>query len=426
MLLIRNAAQVVSPPPAEAPLAGKAMGAVVVREGVDVLCEGDRIAAVGPGLAAEGAQVIDAGGGVVVPGFVDPHTHLVFAGSREHELEWKLQGCSYQEILAAGGGILRTVRDTRAATEDELYAQSLTRLARAVAHGTTTIEIKSGYGLDIETELKQLRVARRLSERGLADVTTTFLGAHAFPPEMARAAYIDIVVNEMLPQVAPLADACDVFCEEGVYTVAEARRILAAAREYGLALRVHADEFGDTGGGRLAAELRALSADHLAGTAPEVMAALRDAGTVGVLLPGTPLALLSEHFAPAREMTAVGLPVALATDCNPNCYSESMLLAQQLAVFRMRMTPAEALTAATLNAAFAAGRPGRGAIAPGWRADLLVCDIPDWRHLTYHFGVNHVGTVVSAGETVVEGGVFEDVRIPEEIRGPRVQISQLC
>jgi len=405
MLLIRNAAQVVSPPPAETPLAGEAMGAVVVREGVNVLCDGDRIVAIGPGLAAEGARIIDAAGGVVVPGFVDPHTHLVFAGSREHELEWKLQGRSYREILAAGGGILRTVRDTRTATEEELYAQSLARFARAVAHGTTTIEIKSGYGLDIATELKQLRVARRLSERGLADVTTTFLGAHAFPPDVARDTYIDIVVNEMLPQAAPLSDACDVFCEEGVYTVAEAQRILEAAREHGLALRVHADEFGDTGGGRLAAELRALTADHLAGTAPEVMAALRDAGTVGVLLPGTPLALLSEHFAPARDMIAAGLPVALATDCNPNCYSESMLLTQQLAVFRMRMTPAEALTAATVNAAFAAGRPGRGALAPGWRADLLVCNVPDWRHLTYHFGVNHVGAVVSGGKVVVEGGV---------------------
>ena len=310
-----------------------------------------------------------------------------------------MQGRSYQDILADGGGILRTVRETRAADEEELREQSLKRLRNATRTGTTTIEVKSGYGLQREEELKQLRVARWLGEQGLAEVVSTFMGAHALPDDTSRAEYLE-QLEQMLPDAAELAEYCDVFCEEGAFTVDESRRLLEAAREAGMGLRIHADEFGDSGGGMLGAELSVASADHLAGSTLDTIEALRDAGTTGILLPGTPLALLSSDFAPARKMVAAGLPLALATDCNPNCYTESMQMVMQLAVFRMGLTPAEALTAATLNGALALGRSNRGAIAPGWRADLLVCDVPDYRHLTYHFGINHVETVIIGGRVV--------------------------
>ena len=399
MLLLKGAAQVASPPASDSPLAGDAMGRIELHTRSDVAIRNGRIVEVGRKLDYPDAETIDARGKVVVPGFVDPHTHLVWAGSREHELEWKLQGRSYQDILADGGGILRTVRETRAADEEELREQSLKRLRNATRTGTTTIEVKSGYGLQREEELKQLRVARWLGEQGLAEVVSTFMGAHALPDDTSRAEYLE-QLEQMLPDAAELAEYCDVFCEEGAFTVDESRRLLEAAREAGMGLRIHADEFGDSGGGMLGAELSVASADHLAGSTLDTIEALRDAGTTGILLPGTPLALLSSDFAPARKMVAAGLPLALATDCNPNCYTESMQMVMQLAVFRMGLTPAEALTAATLNGALALGRSNRGAIAPGWRADLLVCDVPDYRHLTYHFGINHVETVIIGGRVV--------------------------
>ncbi|MAE56590.1 MAG: imidazolonepropionase [Candidatus Poseidoniia archaeon] len=396
MLLLKGAAQVVTPPASDSPLTGDMMGRVELHTRSDVAIRNGRIVEVGRKLDYPDAEVIDARGKVVVPGFVDPHTHLVWAGSREHELEWKLQGRSYQDILADGGGILRTVKETRAASEEELREESLHRLRNATRYGTTTIEIKSGYGLQREDELKQLRVARWLGEQGLAEVVSTFMGAHAFPPDSSRSEYIE-QIEEMLPEVAELAEYCDVFCEEGAFTTNESRRLLEAAREAGMGLRIHADEFGDTGGGTLGAELKVASADHLSGSSMATIEALRDAGVTGILLPGTPLALLESKFASARKMVAAELPLALATDCNPNCYTESMQLVMQLAVFRMKLTPGEALTAATLNGALALGRSNRGAIASGWRADLLVCNVPDYRHLTYHFGINHVETVIIGG-----------------------------
>ena len=379
MLLLKGAAQVASPPASDSPLAGDAMGRIELHTRSDVAIRNGRIVEVGRKLDYPDAETIDARGKVVVPGFVDPHTHLVWAGSREHELEWKLQGRSYQDILADGGGILRTVRETRAADEEELREQSLKRLRNATRTGTTTIEVKSGYGLQREEELKQLRVARWLGEQGLAEVVSTFMGAHALPDDTSRAEYLE-QLEQMLPDAAELAEYCDVFCEEGAFTVDESRRLLEAAREAGMGLRIHADEFGDSGGGTLGAELSVASADHLTGSTMDTIEALRDAGTTGILMPGTPL--------------------ALATDCNPNCYTESMQMVMQLAVFRMGLMPAEALTAATLNGALALGRSNRGAIAPGWRADLLVCDVPDYRHLTYHFGINHVETVIIGGRVV--------------------------
>ena len=223
------------------------------------------------------------------------------------------------------------------------------------------------------------------------------MGAHALPEGSDRRAYV-LDVIDMLPEVRELADFCDVFCEEGAFTVDESRKVLEAAMKEGFGLKIHADEFGDTGGGQLAAELGVISADHLAGSTTETFVALKEAGTIGVLLPGTPFAILSDHFAPARKMIANNLPIALATDCNPNCYTESMQLVQQLAVFRMNMTPSEALVASTINSAFAIGKTDRGCIAKGWRADLIICDIPDYRHLTYHFGKNHVESVIVGGK----------------------------
>ena len=399
MLLLRGAMEVVTPKPTSIPLVGEAMGQVIRHPHADVLIDGNQILEVGQNLDPSNSKVIDVSGKVIVPGFVDPHTHLVWSGSREHELEWKLEGRTYQEILADGGGILRTVGETRKASKEDLQSESLIRLKNAVRHGTTTIEIKSGYGLEKETEIKQLEVANWLGTLGLAETVVTYMGAHAIPDDMDRYTYV-ASVSENLEELRKLAEFCDVFCEEGAFTEEESRTILEAARNAGFGLKIHADEFGDTGGGKLAAELRVISADHLAGSTLETIQALRDSGVIGVLLPGTPLAILSDHFAPARKMIANNLPIALATDCNPNCYTESMQLIQQLAVFRMGMTPAESLVASTINAALAIGKTDRGCIAEGWKADLLICDIPDYRHLTYHFGINHVETVIIGGKVI--------------------------
>ena len=399
MLLLRGAMEIVTPEPTSIPLVGEAMGQVVRHPHADVLIDGNQIVEIGQNLDSSNSKIIDVSGKVIVPGFVDPHTHLVWSGSREHELEWKLEGRTYQEILADGGGILRTVGETRKASKEDLQSESLIRLKNAVRHGTTTIEIKSGYGLEKETEIKQLEVANWLGTLGLAETVVTYMGAHAIPDDMDRYTYV-ASVSENLEELRKLAEFCDVFCEEGAFTEEESRTILEAARNAGFGLKIHADEFGDTGGGKLAAELRVISADHLAGSTLETIQALRDSGVIGVLLPGTPLAILSDHFAPARKMIANNLPIALATDCNPNCYTESMQLIQQLAVFRMGMTPAESLVASTINAALAIGKTDRGCIAEGWKADLLICDIPDYRHLTYHFGINHVETVIIGGKVI--------------------------
>ena len=397
MYILRGASEVVTAKPTLKPLSGEAMGIVDRRANTDVLIEGDKIVKVSKNIEAPGAEIIDVTGKVIVPGFVDPHTHLVWAGSREHELEWKLEGKTYQDILANGGGILRTVKETRSVDEEELQSQTLKRFKKAMSHGTTTIEIKSGYGLEEETELKQLSVANWLKSFNLADIVVTFMGAHAFPEDLNKYEYVEEVIR-MLPLVKDLAEYCDVFCEEGAFTIDESREILEAAKSLGFKLKIHADEFGDTGGGRLGADLGVVTADHLAGSSLETIKMLSRSGAIGVLLPGTPFALLSDHYSPARKMIANNLPIALATDCNPNCYTESMQLVQQLAVFRMGMTPAEALVSSTINAAFAIGKIDRGVISEGWRADLLVCDVPDYRHLTYHFGINHVEKVIIGGK----------------------------
>ncbi|OIR17995.1 MAG: imidazolonepropionase [Marine Group III euryarchaeote CG-Bathy1] len=400
MLLIKNARQVVSPHPSEVPLSGERLGDLNILSKTDIAIEDETIVEIGHNLDYPDAIILDASDMVVVPGFVDPHTHMVFAGSREHELMWKLEGKSYQDILAEGGGIMRTVNETRAASEDELKEQSLKRFRQAVKHGTTTIEIKSGYGLDLDTEIRQLQVAKWLGEQGLAEVVSTFMGAHAFPSDVSREQYISLIIDEVLPAVKDLAEFCDVFCEKGAFSVEESRVILEAAKNFGLQPRIHADEFDNIGAGDLAAEVKAISADHLVVSTKETFRTLKNAGCIGILLPGTPLSTLSDEFANARKMVASNLPIALATDCNPNCYTESMQFIQQLAVFRMGLTPAEALTASTLNAALALGRKDRGCISEGKRADLLIMNIPDYQHIVYHFGINHVKNIIIGGKLI--------------------------
>lgn len=411
-LLVVNAAELVTVPDPGHAKGGSAQGELgLIPKGAVAIGDG-KILEVGPTEKLltrwQGERIIEATGKTVLPGLVDCHTHLPFAGSREHELQWKLEGQTYAEILAKGGGILSTVKATRKASEAELTAQTRARLTTMLAHGTTTAEAKSGYGLETKTELKQLRVIRDLENdtKQPIGLVPTFLGAHAFPPEMDKDDYIQLIVEEMLPKVAAegLAGYCDVFCEEGVYTVAQSREILLCAKDLGLGLRIHADEFAASGGSQLAAELGVASADHLEFTTPKTMEALRNKGTVAVLLPGTPFVLFSNKHPDARTMVDKGLPVALASDVNPNCYCESMLMTLQMGVYLFKLTPAEALVAATLNPSHSLGLSDRGSLAPGKRADLLITDVPNHLHLAYHFGVNPVSKVIVEGQVVLDRG----------------------
>jgi imidazolonepropionase len=313
------------------------------------------------------------------------------------------------EILEAGGGILRTVRATRAASEKELLASTLGTLDRMLLHGTTTAEGKSGYGLDRDTELRQLIVMEVASRRHPVEIVPTFLGAHSVAPEYRGRgdAYIDFVIKEVLPEVARLGLArfCDVFCEEGVFSVDQSRKLLLAASRLGLRPKLHADEIVRTGGAELAAELGAISADHLLRSSEKGLERMAGANVVAVLLPGTPFTLMQKEHADARAMVSMGLPVALGTDFNPNCMTESMPFIIALAGYNMRMTPSEALAASTINAACAIGvQENVGSLEPGKLADIAVLDAPNHMHIPYHFGVNLVETVIKRGRTVVSGG----------------------
>nr|WP_303647087.1 imidazolonepropionase [Haloarchaeobius salinus] len=344
----------------------------------------------------------DAVGQAVLPGFVDPHTHALFAGDRSDEFEAKLRGRTYQELLAEGGGILRTVEAVRRADEDTLLANLLSHLDVMLEHGTTTVEVKSGYGLDTETELGMLRVIGRADEQHPVDVVPTFMGAHAVPQGMDTDDYVDEVVEEQLPAVAEqgIAQFCDVFCEEDVFSVAQSRRVLEAGMEHGLTPKVHAEELAHIGGTQLAAEIGAASADHLLHSTAEDVDALVDGGVVPVLLPGTAFGLGAE-YADAETMLDRDAPVAIATDFNPNCHSHSMGFAQSLACVGMGMTPAEALLASTYNAAEALDLPARhGTLREGAPADLVVVDAPSFRHVPYQYGVNLVETVWKDGDRV--------------------------
>jgi imidazolonepropionase len=336
--------------------------------------------------------------GVLLPGFVDAHTHAVFAGARLGDHERRARGDDYKAIAAAGGGILSSMRDFRAATPDDLAVRTRRRLDHLLANGTTTVEVKSGYGLRTADERKALDVLRPLMG-GRPDVIPTFLGAHEVPPEFRpdRARYVRHVIDEMLPAVAAqgVARFCDVFCEPGVFSPAEARAILTAARAHGLAAKLHADELDGSGGAELAAELGAVSADHLAQISAAGIAALAAAPTVAVLLPGTMLFLGSSARAPARSLVDAGAAVALATDCNPgSAPGFSLPLVAMLGVSQLRLSPAEALMAITVNGAAAVGEAAtRGQIAPGFRADLVLCAADDWREVVYWYGTSLVAQV---------------------------------
>lgn len=348
------------------------------------------------------AATVDAKGGLVLPGFVDCHTHLVYAGSRENELAARLRGATYLEILESGGGIHATVRGTRDAAPEELFRLGARRLDRMLAHGTTTVEVKSGYGLDMATERKILETAAALDERHPVDVVRTFLGAHVVPEGVERSAYVAWLVDEALPQLVDRAEFCDVFCEEGAFTLDETRRILEAAGSLGYGLKVHAGQFTDLGAAGLAAEMGARSADHLEFVSSEQIEMMKTSATVAVLLPGSAFFLASDTYPSARGMIDAGVPVALATDFNPgSCPAFSMQMMIVLACLKMKMTPEEAVSAATMNAAWAIGKAARcGSLERGKQADLIVLDVPSPAFLPYHFGGNLVRRVIKRGRNV--------------------------
>jgi imidazolonepropionase len=400
-MLIVNIGQLVTPQGDHA-LGGEAMGRLTVLEDAYVKVTRGAIVAVGAMSDLTGRlreTTYDARRGVVTPGFIDPHTHAVFAGTREEEFLARCRGEPY------GKGILTTAASVHAASEDELCAHSKRFLAEMIRRGTTTVEIKSGYGLDTPGELKLLRAIRRLGRELPIEIVPTFLGAHAVPEGVKKSEYIVDLIGRMIPEVVKknLAEYCDVFCEKGFFTRAESREILRAAHGAGLRLKIHAEEFHNTRGAELAAELGATSADHLLHISPTGMRALRKAGVVPVLLPGTAFTL-SEPYAPAREMIDEGLPVALGTDFNPGtCLIPSMPLVIGLAVMKMRMTMEEALTAATLNAAAALDRANViGSLEPGKRADLVVHHLDNYKQIPYFFGHDRVRAVIAAGRVVYE------------------------
>ena len=394
--------------PAESGIDEKTLGVV---EDAVILIEGKRINGVFAKSIAPSPEpedtVIDADGAVVLPGLIEPHTHTIFAGSREAEFAMRAAGKSYLEIAEVGGGILSTVNATRAASEEDLFQSGKRRLERFLTLGITTVEIKSGYGLNLETELKQLRVIRRLGRELPLTVVSTFLGAHALPPEFAgrHDDYIDLICREMIPEVArqKLADFCDVFCEKGFFTVEQSRRVLTTAAKHGLSLKLHADEFADTGGAVLAAELNATSADHLLAIGDPGLAALQKAKrTTAVLLPATAFSL-GTAYAPARRLLDAGVPVALSTDFNPgSSFTQNLHLVMTMAATNMGMTVPEVIAAVTIRAAQALNLTDRGRIVAGARADLVFFDIPSYAYLPYRFGANFVGKVLTAGRMTLE------------------------
>ncbi|MBI4565534.1 MAG: imidazolonepropionase [Planctomycetes bacterium] len=413
-LLIVHAAELATMRGPAAPRRGKEQADLgLIPDGAVAVVDG-RVAAVGATDAVTAeykvtkSNLIDAGGKLVTPGLVDAHTHLIFAGSREDEFERRLLGASYMEIANAGGGILSTVDRVRAASRTELVKLARPRARAMLEHGTTTAEVKSGYGLTLEDEIKCLEAVRELAKAERLDLIPTFMGAHEVPREYAsrRHEYIDLVVKEMIPEVSKrrLARFCDVFCEVGVFSIDQSRAILEAGKAAGLQPKIHAEEFKSIGSAELAAEIGAVSADHLMLISDRGIRSLRRTATIAVLLPGTTYFLGGTMYAPARKLIEEGVPVALGTDFNPgSCMTLNMQAILSLACAQLKMTPAEALVAATINAAHACGAAEFvGSLEPGKRADLLVWTAPSARYACYQFGVNQVETVVKAGKVVGE------------------------
>jgi len=411
-LVIEHASELVTPEGgSQRPLVGNQMQALkIIKNGALAVRKG-RIVAVGQTAhvksAFKASETIDASGKTLVPGFVDPHTHLVFAGSREVEFKMRIQGASYMAIHRKGGGILRTVRETRCASEAQLVQSCGRTLDIMLEHGTTTLEAKSGYGLSVEDEIKSLRVVKRLSEIYRVDIAPSFLGAHAVPVEFEKQpdSYVRLVVEKMIRAVgrSRLADFCDVFCEKGVFSVEQSRRILNAGKRYGLKPKLHADELSAFGGAELAAEVGAVSAEHLLFASDNGLRMMADRGVIAVLLPAASLALMIDRYADARKMIKIGVPVALGTDFNPSCWVENQQLVIALACHKLRMTPAEALTASTINAAHAVCKAGEvGSLELGKKADVLILDAPNHGFLGYRFGSNLVSKVFKEGKLVVD------------------------
>jgi len=411
-LFVKNISQLVTVSAAGAPTkTGKAMSDLGIVENGGVLCENGRISWVGKmdewnEEAAPEIPEIDATDKVVLPGFVDSHTHMMFAGDRAQEFGMRARGLSYQEIASQGGGILSTVKEVRAASKRDLKRSTVRYMVELLRQGTTTVEIKSGYGLDLNSEIKMLEAIHELKEEEIIGIVSTFIGAHAIPSEYAgnRKGYVKLVVEKMIPYVGKkkLADFCDVFCENGYFDPADARLVLMEGKKNGLAPKIHAEELSDSGGAAVAADVGAASADHLEKITDEGIAVLRSAGVVATLLPGVSF-FLNHGYAPARKLIDGGVAVGIATDFNPgSCMSYSMPMMMTIACTQMHMTPEEALVAATLNGAAAVKRSTEiGSIEVGKRADLLVANVPDYRYLAYHFAANHIGMTIKNG-TILE------------------------
>jgi imidazolonepropionase len=412
-LLVLNLREVVTLAGPPGPRRGEWLGRVASVPGGAIAVREGRVAAVGPEreIRAEwggpGVAELDGAGAIALPGFVDPHTHLIFAGERADEFEERLRGVSYAEIAARGGGIRSTVRKVRAASAPELAAAAVPRLDRMLAHGTTAAEAKTGYGLTLEDERKSLDAIEALRAHPVR-LVPTFLGAHEIPDEHRAdpEAYVRLLTDEMIPALGRRAAFCDVFCEAGVFTVEQSRRILEAGKRAGMRPKIHADEFAPTGGAELAAEVGAVSADHLLASSEEGIRRMAAAGVIPVLLPGTSFFLGLARRAPARAMVEAGLAPALATDCNPGSSpTESMAMVMTLACLELRLTPAEALVAATVNAAHAAGLgEEQGSLEPGKKADIVLYDAEGWRSIAYHYGVSLVKTALVGGRVVFEKG----------------------
>lgn len=415
-LVIKNIGQLVTMSGPARPRTRKDINNFQVIKNGCIVVMGERISAVGTEdilkeyEVGEDTYIYDAEGKCVTPGLVDPHVHLIFYGWRENELALKLEGLSYIEILERGGGILSTVRNTRKATEKELFDHTMILLDRMLAYGTTTAEAKSGYGLSLEDELKSLWVIRDLDKEHCIDLVPTFLGAHAVPEEFIGKAeqYVDLIVDEMIPKVAEnnLAEFCDVFCEEGVFTVEDSRRILNEGKKYGLKPKIHADELVSFGGAELAAEVGAISAEHLLRVSEEGIKVMAKKGVIANLLPGTPFYLMLDNYAPAQKMLEAGVPVALATDLNPGTSAtESLQIIMNLASLMQKMTSEEIITGVTINAAYSVGLGDEiGSLEPGKLADIVIWDSENIDFLIYHFGVNLVDKVFKRGKLVVEKG----------------------
>jgi imidazolonepropionase len=411
-LLLTNIGQVATlQGHSESPKIGESMrelsiiegGAIAIKDGI-IIAVGTTSEVLAHITEMPDLPPIEFPGMLATPGFVDSHTHLAFGGSRENDFAMKLAGKTYLEILAEGGGILNTLRSTRAATREQLTSNAFSYAENMLRMGTTTIEAKSGYGLNTENELKMLRSVEDLRQKISIGLVSTFLGAHAIPPEFEGRPedYVDLVINEMIPAVAEadLAEFCDVFCEKGVFDVDQSRNILHAAKCVGMKLKIHADEIVQLGGAELAAEMGAISADHLLMASDDGLEAMLKARTIATLLPATAFSLNTD-YADARKMIDMGLPVALATDFNPNCANDSIFFTIALACYKMKMQPREALSAITINAAHALDRGETlGSLEVGKRADVLILDCPNPEYLTWRFGVNLVHTVISNGEVI--------------------------